>query len=100
MRVTSGTKTWATINKGGDMREPGLIPFVGYFKVRLELVGAFGHATEEALLNSLVNTEPEEFYLVCGFLLERLLECQQATVLVHHLQYVSFCPHVTVRFEM
>ena len=51
-------------------------PFVGHFEVQLELVGAFGHAVEETLVDRLVDTEPEEFYLVCGFLLECLLECQ------------------------
>ena len=50
------------------------VPFVGYFKVRLELVGALGHAIEEAFLDSLVDAEPKELYLVRGFFLKRLLE--------------------------
>lgn len=64
----------------------GCEPFVGHFEVRLEFVGAFGHAVEQTLVDRLVNAEPEEFYLVRGFLLERLLECQQPAVLVHHLR--------------
>jgi len=52
------------------------VPFVGYFKVRLELVGALGHAIEEAFLDGLVDAEPEKLYLVRGFLLECLLERQ------------------------
>ena len=67
----------------------GRIPLVRHFKVRLELVGALGHATEETFLDSLVDAQPEELYLVQGFFLERLLERQQATVLVHHLQRAS-----------
>ncbi len=50
------------------------VPFVGYFKVRLELVAALGHAIEEAFLDSLVDAEPKELYLVRGFFLKRLLE--------------------------
>lgn len=51
-----------------------IIPFVGHFEVRLELVGALGHSVEEAFLDGLVDAEPEELYLVRGFFLERLLE--------------------------
>jgi hypothetical protein len=64
----------------------GGAPFVGHFEVRLEFVGTFGHAVEQTLLDRLVNAEPKEFYLVRGFFLERLLECQQPAVLVHHLR--------------
>jgi hypothetical protein len=32
-----------------------LVPFVRYFEVRLELVGALGHAVEEAFLDGLVD---------------------------------------------
>ena len=61
-------------------------PFVGHFEVRLEFVGAFRHAVEQTLRDRLVNAEPKEFYLVRGLFLERLLECQQPAVLVHHLR--------------
>lgn len=53
-----------------------LIPLVGHFEVRLEFVGAFRHAVEEAFIDSLVDAEAEEFYLVRRFFLESLLECQ------------------------
>jgi hypothetical protein len=53
-----------------------LIPLVRHFEVRLEFVGAFGHAVEEAFLDSLVDAEADEFYLVRRFFLERLLERQ------------------------
>jgi hypothetical protein len=61
-------------------------PFVGHFEVRLEFVGTFRHAVKQTLRNRLVNAEPEEFYLVRGLFLERLLEYQQPAVLVHHLR--------------
>ncbi len=67
----------------------GCEPFLGHFEVPIEFIGAFDHAVEETLLDGLVNTEPEEFYLVRGFFLECLLECQQPAVLVHHLRHVS-----------
>jgi hypothetical protein len=51
-----------------------VVPFVGYFEVRLDLVGALGHAVEEAFLDGLVDAQPEELYLVRGFFLECLLE--------------------------
>jgi hypothetical protein len=54
----------------------GLLPLVRHFEVRLDFVGAFGHAVEEALLDSLVDAEADEFYLVRRFFLERLLERQ------------------------
>ena len=81
MHVALGTKTWTknpTITgQRGCLSRGGwclIIPLVGYFEVRLELVGALGHSVEEAFLDGLVDAEPEELYPVRGFLLERLLE--------------------------
>ena len=54
----------------------GLLPLVRHFEVRLDFVGAFRHAVEEAFLDSLVDAEADEFYLVRCFFLERLLERQ------------------------
>jgi hypothetical protein len=50
------------------------VPFVGYFKVRLELIGALGHAIKEAFLDSLIDAEPKKLYLVRRFFLKRLLQ--------------------------
>ena len=61
---------------GRYRRGLGHIPLVRHFEVRFEFVGAFGHAVEEAFLNSLVDAEAEELYLVRRFFLERLLERQ------------------------
>ena len=56
--------------------ELGHIPFLWYFKFRLELVGTFGHPVEETFLGGLVDAEPEELDLIRGFFLECLLERQ------------------------
>ena len=42
------------------MRGFDIITLVRHFEVRFEFVGTFGHAIEEAFLNSLVNAEAKE----------------------------------------
>ena len=64
-------------------------PFVRDLPIRPQLVDAFGQTGSNTLNDGFVDTEPDELHSAICILLKDLLEGEQSSTLIHHLQFQS-----------